>query len=59
MNLLIINPVIRPNENYYKFISRDQIEQKIRDLFGPLINKTNFDDKDLENRMKYGRIGMF
>ena len=47
------------NENYYNFISRDQIRQKIKDLFGPLMDKTKFDDKDLENRMKYGGIGMF
>jgi len=47
------------NENYYKFITRDQIKEKIKDLFGPLMDKTNFDDKDLENRMKYGGIGMF
>jgi radical SAM superfamily enzyme YgiQ (UPF0313 family) len=47
------------NENYYRFITREQIQQKIKDLFGPLMEKTKFNDKDLENKMKYGGIGMF
>ena len=46
-------------ENYDNFITRDQIEQKLKDLFGPLMAKKNFDDADLENRMKYGGVGMF
>ena len=45
--------------NYDNFITRDQIAEKLKDLFGPLMNKNKFDDKDLENRMKYGGIGMF
>jgi radical SAM superfamily enzyme YgiQ (UPF0313 family) len=44
-------------ENYYKYITRDQVRQKIKDLFGSLYKE--FDDKELESRMKYGGVGMF
>lgn len=44
-------------ENYNKYITRDQVMQKIKDLFGSLYKE--FDDKELESRMKYGGVGMF
>ena len=46
-------------ENYENYITRDEIKLKLRDLYGPLMDKQKFDDKDLEHRMKFGGVSMF
>ena len=46
-------------ENYDKFITPEEIYAKMNKLFGGLLNAYNFDEKDLEHRMKHGGISTF
>lgn len=46
-------------ENYTKYISEDEINDKIRNLFGDLIDKYRFSQEDMEHRAKHGGISTF
>lgn len=46
-------------ENYSKFISQDEIEKKVKDLFGDLIKRTALDQSELDHRAKHGGINTF
>jgi len=46
-------------ENYDEFITPEEINTKMKDLFGSLLDKYRIDEKDLEHRMKHGGMGIF
>ncbi len=46
-------------ENYYGFITEEEINVKMRKLFGSLLDKHHFDKKDSEHRAKHGGISTF
>jgi len=46
-------------ENYEKFITEEEIKDKMKSLFGKLIKKVHFDNKDLEHRVIHGGMGIF
>jgi len=46
-------------EQYDKFITQEEINAKMRDLFGSLMNKYRLDEKDLEHRAKHGGMSVF
>lgn len=46
-------------ENYEKFITMDEIMEKMKKLFGNLIEKFRFDEKDIEHRAKHGGMSIF
>ncbi|MDI6785953.1 MAG: radical SAM protein [bacterium] len=46
-------------ENYEKFITIDGIMEKMKNLYGNLLDKVKLDKKDLEHRAKHGGIGVF
>ena len=45
--------------NYDEFITQEEINAKMRDLFGILIDKYPLDEKDLEHRAKHGGMSTF
>jgi len=45
--------------NYNRFITEDVIKGKMRNLFGSLMERIHFDDKDLEHRLKHGGMSIF
>ena len=49
----------KAKENYESFITQEEIITKMRDLFGNLLDKSHFDEKDLEHRAKHGGISTF
>jgi len=46
-------------ENYNRFITMDETMTKMRALFGPVMSRAGFDEKDLEHRMKHGGMCNF
>lgn len=46
-------------ENYEKFVAKEEINTKMRDLFGSLLDKIHLDEKDLEHRAKHGGLSIF
>jgi len=46
-------------ENYDEFITPEEITDKMRGLFGSLLDKYHLDEKDLEHRMKHGGMATF
>ena len=46
-------------ENYKNYITMDEVFSKTRALFGSLMDKYNFDEKDLEHRAKHGGMSIF
>jgi len=49
----------KARENYEIFITQEEINTKIRTLFGSLLDKYNLDEKDLEYRAKHGDMSSF
>lgn len=49
----------KARENYDKFITQEEINAKMRDLFGSLLEKRPLDEEDLEHRAKHGGISTF
>ena len=45
--------------NYNRFITEDVVKDKMRNLFGGLMERRHFDDKDLEHRLKHGGMSIF
>jgi len=45
--------------NYDGFITQEEIDTKMRNLFGSLLDKDHLDEKDLEHRAKHGGINTF
>lgn len=46
-------------ENYEKSITTDEIMEKMKKVFGSLMDKFKLDDKDLEHRTKHGGMSIF
>lgn len=46
-------------ENYRKFITEEEIKDKMKNLFGTLMEKVHLDGTDIDHRMKHGGIGVF
>jgi hypothetical protein len=46
-------------ENYSSFITQDEIDRKVRNLFGDLIRRTALDESELDHRAKHGGINTF
>jgi len=46
-------------EKYEKSIAPDEIMEKMKKLYGGLINKANLDEKDIEHRAKHGGLSIF
>ncbi len=46
-------------EHYNKFITMEEIIAKMKNLFGNLMEKVSFDEKDLEHRAKHGGMSIF
>jgi len=46
-------------ENYRKFITEQEIKEKMRNLFGGLMDRIHLDEKDLEHRLIHGGISIF
>jgi radical SAM superfamily enzyme YgiQ (UPF0313 family) len=46
-------------ENYAKFISAQAINEKMKNLFGSLLDRAGLDDRDLEHRLIHGGISVF
>ncbi|MCJ7791211.1 MAG: radical SAM protein, partial [Dehalococcoidia bacterium] len=49
----------KAKENYDKFIRREKVVAKMKKLYGSLLEKQHFDEKDLEHRAKHGGISTF
>ena len=49
----------KARDNYDAFITQDEINAKMRDLFGSLIDKYRLDEKDLEHRARHGGMNTF
>ena len=49
----------KARENYDEFITQEEINAKMRDLFGSLLDKYPLDEKDLEHRAKHGGMSTF
>lgn len=49
----------KAKENYDKFITREKVVAKMKKLYGSLLEKQHFDEKDLEHRAKHGGISTF
>ncbi len=49
----------KARENYEKFITKEEIIDKIKKLFGNLIEKYPLDEKDWEHRSKHGGMNIF
>jgi len=46
-------------ENYKKFITEEEIKDKMKNLFGNLMKKVHLDETDLDHRLKHGGMGIF
>ncbi len=46
-------------KNYEKFISQREIMDKMKKLFGPLLERVKLDEKDLAHRAKHGGMSTF
>lgn len=46
-------------ENYEKSITTNEIMEKMKKLFGSLLDKVKLDEKDLEHRSKHGGMSIF
>ena len=46
-------------ENYKKFITEEEIKDKMKNLFGTLMEKIHLDETDIDHRMKHGGMGVF
>jgi hypothetical protein len=49
----------KTRENYEKYITTEEIEIKMRRLYGELYNRFPIDEKDLEHRLKHGAVSIF
>ena len=46
-------------ENYKKFISEEEVKDKMGNLFGSLMDEIHLDETDLEHRLKHGGGSIF
>ncbi len=46
-------------ENYKKFITKEEIKGKMKNLFGSLMDNVHLDETDLDHRLKHGGMGIF
>jgi len=46
-------------ENYKKFITKEEVKDKMKNLFGSLMDKGHLDETDLDHRLKHGGMGIF
>lgn len=46
-------------ENYKNFITEEEIKDKMKNLFGSLMDKVHLDETDLDHRRKHGGMGIF
>lgn len=51
--------MLKTRECYEKFITQEEINAKMRNMFGSLLDKYPLDDEDLEHRAKHGGISIF
>lgn len=51
--------MISTRKNYEKYITDEEIKEKMKQLFGKLYEKSNIDEKDWEHRLKHGGISIF
>jgi len=46
-------------KNYKKFITKEEVKDKMKNLFGSLMDKGHLDETDLDHRLKHGGMGIF
>ena len=49
----------KARQKYESFITQEEINTKMRKIFGGLLDKTHLDENDLEHRAKHGGISTF